>query len=129
MSSEGVTVPKTLRHLLNFDCYTTCTDIGGYIANGDLLLTTAVAAVHILYLVIEMSYHIRLKSMGPFSRVKERINTVVPACRLRGYDLPTLGTTEKDLRNELDQMILLLKRLVMNDPGKSSGPTWAVLDV
>lgn len=129
MSSERVTVPNTLHNLMSQQLYTTCTAIGGYIANSELPLTTAVAAVHILYLVIEMSYQIRLKSTGPFSLVTGKINTVVAVCWLRGYDLPTLRTTEEDLRNELDQIIMLVKRLVTADPGKSSGSMWAVLDV
>lgn len=128
MSSEGVAVPQTLSHLLTHDSYTTCTHIGGYIANAHLPLTTAVAAVHILYLVIEMSYQIRLKSMGPFSHVTERIKTVVAACSLRQYHLPTLRTTEGELRAELAHIILLLRSLVMADQRILSGSSWAGLD-
>lgn len=123
-SSDGVAVPTTLRSLLHQDLNNACTEIRNRIADRQLPLQTAVTAVHIIGMVGKISYQIQLKSTGPILGVMSRINTVVAACGFRAYDLPTFGTTDEDIRLELDDIMEILMRLM---PGSGNPPVliWA----
>lgn len=120
--SDGFPPPRTLSGLLSEDLPTLCIDIRQYIADTHITLTDAVAIGHILYLVIKISFQIRLQSIGPLANVAEKITTVVAASRYRNCQLPTLEVTERHIRDKLNASLAVLTSLVTK-PGENSQST------
>lgn len=126
--SDGAPPPVTLSVLLGHRLPTICTAIRQYIDETKITLTDTVAIVHILYMVIKISFQIRLQSMTSLEHVTDDITTVVAASRYRNCMLPTLGMTKLHIRDKLKAIVVVLARLVTGlGGGSGSTSEWACI--